>query len=205
MPSPCASRGSPRLRYSLGRSAAEASQDGQSALAQLPRTSTTSKAQPLARGCPLASRGEPSPPGCRREPALALWCPPKVADCSIFGPLGIADYFFCSVWPGNMVKVLQSVAPQLAALAAWGARLRAWAALRTLEEHPRRSGTVAAYGAAVSLCQSCSFEFPRPLTIQAQHGRRPAARLPRVRGGPPRRRRAAELPYSCPAGIGGTR
>ena len=55
----------------------------------------------------LAPKGEPSPLGCRREPALALWCPPKVADSSIFGPLGIADYFFCSVWPGMADELRQ--------------------------------------------------------------------------------------------------
>ena len=56
---------------------------------------------------PLTPKGEPSPLGCRREPALALWCPPKVADCSTFGPLGIADYFFCSLWPGMADELRQ--------------------------------------------------------------------------------------------------
>ena len=40
-----------------------------------------------------------------------------------------------------------------------GDRLRIWAALRTLEEHLRRSGT---HGAAVSLCQSRSFHCVWP-------------------------------------------
>eukprot|EP00964_Phaeocystis_antarctica_P040257 scaffold23009_cov56-Phaeocystis_antarctica.AAC.2 len=44
-------------------------QYGQSALAQLPRPSATSEAQPLAQGCPLASGPE------RR--ALAAWMPKR--------------------------------------------------------------------------------------------------------------------------------
>ena len=49
------------------------------------------------------------------------------------------------------------VAAQLADLAAWGARLRVWAALRTLEAHLRRSGTAAApWG--------CCRPVPKPLT-----------------------------------------
>ena len=55
------------------------------------------------------------------------------------------------------------VAPQLAALAAWGARLRVWAALRTLEEHLRRFSTVAAYGAAVKPVPGSL--IPRPLIM----------------------------------------
>jgi hypothetical protein len=38
------------------------------------------EARPLAQGDPLVLRREPSPRECRREPAAALRCLPKVAD-----------------------------------------------------------------------------------------------------------------------------
>ena len=46
----------------------------------LMRPPTTPEALPLAQGCPLGPKGEPSPLGCRREPALALRCLPEVTD-----------------------------------------------------------------------------------------------------------------------------
>eukprot|EP00964_Phaeocystis_antarctica_P020924 scaffold11580_cov30-Phaeocystis_antarctica.AAC.1 len=41
---------------------------------------TDPEAQPLARGCPLGPRREPSPRGCWSGAAAALWRLPKVAD-----------------------------------------------------------------------------------------------------------------------------
>ena len=55
---------------------------------RLTRPPMTPEAQPLAPGCSLASRGEPAPLGCRRAPALALWCLRNVADCTAVDQLG---------------------------------------------------------------------------------------------------------------------
>ena len=54
------------------------------------RPPTTPEAQPLAQGCPLALKGAPQPLGCQREPALTLWCLPKVADVTAFDHPGTA-------------------------------------------------------------------------------------------------------------------
>ena len=42
------------------------------------------RSHPLAEGRPLDPKGEPSPPGCRREAAAALWCLPRVARSAAF-------------------------------------------------------------------------------------------------------------------------
>ena len=42
------------------------------------------EAHPLARGCPPRLRGVFVPVDCRREAAAALWCLPKVTDCTSF-------------------------------------------------------------------------------------------------------------------------
>ena len=57
---------------------------------RLTRPPTTPEAQPLAQGCPLALKREPLPLGCRREPALALWCRlAKVTDSTAFDHPGV--------------------------------------------------------------------------------------------------------------------
>lgn len=48
------------------------------------RPPTASEAHPLARGCPLRPKGEHLPLGSQRDIAVALWCPPKVADFTAF-------------------------------------------------------------------------------------------------------------------------
>ena len=50
------------------------------------RPPTASEARPLAQGCPLGPKGQPSPRGCRREVVAALRCLPKVADLHCFCP-----------------------------------------------------------------------------------------------------------------------
>eukprot|EP00964_Phaeocystis_antarctica_P128421 scaffold92217_cov69-Phaeocystis_antarctica.AAC.2 len=44
----------------------------------------------VAHGYKLGPRGEPSPRGCQREAAAALWRLPKVADVTAFGHAGAA-------------------------------------------------------------------------------------------------------------------
>ena len=41
------------------------------------RPPTAPQAHPLGQRCPLGPREAPSPRGCQREAATALWCPPK--------------------------------------------------------------------------------------------------------------------------------
>ena len=48
---------------------------------------------------PVACSGLPSPIGCRREPALALWRLPKVADSTAFDHLGRSSGSRCSCAP----------------------------------------------------------------------------------------------------------
>ena len=51
----------------------------------IPRPPTAPEACPLAQGHSLGPRGEPSPLGCRREVAAALWCLRTVADSTALG------------------------------------------------------------------------------------------------------------------------
>eukprot|EP00964_Phaeocystis_antarctica_P148392 scaffold115225_cov51-Phaeocystis_antarctica.AAC.3 len=76
----CQQAGDDRLAAPIGDTAGSKCPGSQ----RLTRPPAAPEAQPLAQRCPLGPRGEASPLGCQREPALALWSLPKAADVTAF-------------------------------------------------------------------------------------------------------------------------